>query len=107
MSPPGPGRGGTDHGPRNLTLDRQNPDYLVPPSTAKGEQHSDAYRAINPLGVVPPLVLEDGAAIGEVLAIWHYPEELCPIPPLFGSTPKDKHSLADGNGAPSLRVLRP
>jgi len=31
--PQRPGRGGTDHGPRNLTLDRQNPDILVPPST--------------------------------------------------------------------------
>ena len=32
----------------------------------KGEQHSKAYRAINPRRVVPTLVLEDGAAIGEV-----------------------------------------
>jgi oxalate decarboxylase len=34
--PQRPGRGGTDHGPRNLTLDRQNPDILVPPSTDHG-----------------------------------------------------------------------
>ena len=31
-----PGRGGTDPGPRNLTLDRQNADILVPPSTDHG-----------------------------------------------------------------------
>jgi len=31
-----PGHGGTDPGPRNLTLDRQNPDLLVPPSTDHG-----------------------------------------------------------------------
>src|SRR3981189_3101970 len=31
-----PGRGGTDHGPRNLMRDRQNPDLLVPPSTDQG-----------------------------------------------------------------------
>jgi oxalate decarboxylase len=30
------GHGGTDHGPRNLTLDKQNPDVLVPPSTDHG-----------------------------------------------------------------------
>jgi len=48
---------------------------LVPVDLAKGEQHSDAYRAINPRCVVPTLVLEDGTAIGEVLAIWRYVEE--------------------------------
>jgi glutathione S-transferase len=63
---------------------------LVPVDLAKGEQHSDAYRAINPRRVVPTLVLQDGTAIGEVLAIWRYLEEAYPTPPLLGSTPKDK-----------------
>ena len=63
---------------------------LVPVDLAKGEQHSDAYRAVNPRRVVPTLVLEDGTAIGEVLAIWRYLEEAYPTPPLLGSTPKDK-----------------
>jgi glutathione S-transferase len=63
---------------------------LVPVDLAKGEQHSDAYRAINPRRVVPTLVLKDGTAIGEVLAIWRYLEEVYPTPPLLGSTPKDK-----------------
>jgi oxalate decarboxylase len=31
-----PGRGGTDLGPRNIMLDRQNPDVLVPPPTDHG-----------------------------------------------------------------------
>src|ERR1700726_3185288 len=34
--PQRPGHGGTDLGPRNVTLDRQNPDILVPPSTDHG-----------------------------------------------------------------------
>jgi oxalate decarboxylase len=34
--PQRPGYGGTDPGPRNLGLDRQNPDILVPPSTDHG-----------------------------------------------------------------------
>src|SRR6202035_3519683 len=63
---------------------------LVVVDLAKGEQHSDAYRAINPRRVVPTLVLEDGTAIGEVLAIWRYLEEAYPTPPLLGSTAKDK-----------------
>jgi oxalate decarboxylase len=34
--PQRPGYGGTDHGPRNLQRDGQNPDLLVPPSTDSG-----------------------------------------------------------------------
>src|SRR3981189_2782889 len=34
--PQRPGQGGTDHGPRNIVRDRQNPDLLVPPSTDQG-----------------------------------------------------------------------
>src|ERR1700726_2976284 len=34
--PQRPGHGGTDHGPRNIGRDRQNPDLLVPPSTDSG-----------------------------------------------------------------------
>src|SRR5712672_439004 len=63
---------------------------LAPVDLAKGEQNSDAYRAINARRVVPTLVLEDGTAIGEVLAIWRYLEEAYPTPPLLGATPKDK-----------------
>jgi glutathione S-transferase len=57
---------------------------------AAGEQHGEAYRAINPRRVVPTLVLEDGTAIGEVLAIWRYLEEAYPATPLLGVTAKDK-----------------
>jgi glutathione S-transferase len=49
---------------------------LVSVDLAAGEQHRDAYLAINPRRVVPTLVLEDGTAIGEVLAIWRYIEEV-------------------------------
>jgi glutathione S-transferase len=63
---------------------------MVPIDLSKGEQHSDAYRAINPRRVVPTLVLEDSTAIGEVLAIWRYIEEAYPSPPLLGTTPKHK-----------------
>jgi glutathione S-transferase len=63
---------------------------LSPIDLATGEQHSEAYRAINPRRVVPTLVLEDGTAIGEVLAIWRYLEETYPDRPLLGASPKDK-----------------
>ncbi|HET7062727.1 MAG TPA: glutathione S-transferase N-terminal domain-containing protein [Rudaea sp.] len=63
---------------------------IVPVDLGKGEQHSEAYRAINPRRVVPTLVLEDGTALGEVLAIWRYIEEAYPERPLLGTTPTDK-----------------
>jgi glutathione S-transferase len=63
---------------------------LVSIDLAAGEQHGEAYRAINSRRVVPTLVLEDGTAIGEVLAIWRYLEEAYPSTPSLGTSPKDK-----------------
>ena len=63
---------------------------LVVVDLGKGEQHSEAYRAVNPRRVVPVLVLEDGTTIGEVPAIMRYLDEAFPEKPLLGATPKDK-----------------
>ncbi|WP_423136028.1 glutathione S-transferase N-terminal domain-containing protein [Methylocella tundrae] len=57
---------------------------------AAGEQFSEAYRAINPRCAVPSLVLDNGVAICEVLAICRYIEEIQPEPRLLGSSPEDK-----------------
>src|SRR5258706_4220923 len=67
---------------------------LVAVDLGKGEQHLQAYRAINPRRVVPTLVLEDGTAIGEVPAIMRYLDEAFPEKPLLGATPKDKGLIA-------------
>jgi glutathione S-transferase len=67
---------------------------LVTVDLGKGEQHSDAYRAVNPRRVVPTLVLEDGTAIGEVPAICRYIEEVHPTPPLLGETAKEKAEVS-------------
>jgi glutathione S-transferase len=58
------------------------PIPLVTVDLGKGEQHSNAYRAITPRRVVPTLVLEDDTAIGEVPA------------PLLGETAKEKALVA-------------
>jgi glutathione S-transferase len=63
---------------------------LIPIDFSKGEQHSDAYRAINSRRVVPTLVLEDGTAIGEVPAILRYLEEIHPQTPLHGESAKER-----------------
>jgi glutathione S-transferase len=67
---------------------------LIPVDLGAGEQRSEAYRAINPRRVVPALVLEDGATIGEVPAIMRYLDEAFPETPLLGATPKDKGVVA-------------
>jgi glutathione S-transferase len=62
----------------------------VPVDLDAREHFSDAYMRINPRRVVPTLVIEDGAAIGEVPAILRYLEEAYPNTPLLGTSPKDK-----------------
>jgi glutathione S-transferase len=63
---------------------------IVPVDLGAREQSSSAYAAINSRRVVPTLVLDDGTAIGEVPAILRYLEEIHPVPPLLGETPKAK-----------------
>jgi glutathione S-transferase len=50
----------------------------------KLEHRGEGYAAINPMRRVPALVLDDGTAIAESVAICRYFEELQPEPPLFG-----------------------
>lgn len=45
---------------------------------------ADGFRALNPFGRVPVLVLDDGTAISETVAICRYFEEVQPEPALFG-----------------------
>jgi glutathione S-transferase len=67
---------------------------LVAVDLSSGEQHGEAYRAINPRRVVPALVLEDGTVIGEVPAIIRYIEEIHPAAPLLGDSAKEKAQVA-------------
>jgi maleylacetoacetate isomerase len=55
-----------------------------------GQQHSDAYKAVNPQNLVPTLI-DNGHAISQSLAIIEYLEETHPEPPLL---PKDAVSRA-------------
>ncbi|MBP6014146.1 MAG: glutathione S-transferase family protein [Alphaproteobacteria bacterium] len=58
----------------------------------KGEQHSPAIAAKNPLRRVPFLELDDGTILPESLAIIEYFEECWPEPSLIGSTPQERAS---------------
>lgn len=61
----------------------------IPVDLAKMEQESDAFTALNPMQRVPVLVLDDGTAISESIAICRYIEALHPEPNLFGRDPKE------------------
>lgn len=57
---------------------------MQPIDIGKMEQRTESFLAINPLGCVPALKLDDGTVITESVAICRYFEELQPDPPLFG-----------------------
>ena len=57
------------------------------------EHKSPEHRARNSLGQVPTLVLDDGTAISETVAICRYFDEAQPDPPLFGATPVEKATV--------------
>ncbi|QRG07533.1 glutathione S-transferase [Xanthobacter dioxanivorans] len=63
---------------------------LEPVDLARMEHKSDAFTGINPRQRVPVLVLDDGTAIAETMAICRYFEALQPEPNLFGRTPVEQ-----------------
>jgi maleylpyruvate isomerase len=60
-------------------------DY-IPHHLRHGEHLEPAYLAVNPQGLVPALVLDDGTLLTQSLAIIEYLDEIQPAPPLL---PKD------------------
>ena len=62
-------------------------------NTREGEQFSEAFRAINPRGTVPALVLDDGTALFDSSVICEYLDSLAPAPALL-ETGRDRWTLA-------------
>ena len=54
-----------------------------------GQQHSEAYKALNPQELIPTLEV-DGRAIGQSLAIIEYLEEIYPSPALMPTYPFER-----------------
>jgi maleylpyruvate isomerase len=52
-----------------------------------GEQHTPAYRDVNPIGQVPVLELDDGRRLTQSMAILEYLEERYPAPPFLPADP--------------------
>lgn len=53
----------------------------------KGEQRALAYLALNPQGLLPSLVTDDGAVLTQSLAIIEYLDEIAPEPALLPADP--------------------
>lgn len=59
----------------------------------EGENLTDEFLKINPRGLLPTLVLDDGTVLDESVAICRYLEELNPDPPLMGTDPVSKAKI--------------
>lgn len=64
-------------------------DY-VPVNLLAGDQHGEAYRALNPQELTPALQTEDGRLLTQSLAILEWLEETHPVPPLLPADPFDR-----------------
>jgi maleylpyruvate isomerase len=63
------------------------PYEYLPVQLVKGEQREEKYRALNPQALVP-LLVDDGAAMTQSMAIIEYLDETVPDPPLLPTTPE-------------------
>ena len=80
----------------------------------KGVQRGEDYLAVNPQGLVPALVTDDGKVLTQSLAIVEYLDETVPSPPFLPRSPAKRarvRSLAqaiacDIHPIDNLRVLR-
>lgn len=71
-------------GLKDLTVEQQS--YRL----RNKDQHTDAYRKLNPQLLVPSLELDDGRVLTQSLAIIEYLDVLYPTPPLLPDDPFEK-----------------
>lgn len=73
-----------------IALELKGLDYeTIPVHLVRREQRADAYRAVNPAGLVPALS-EDGTVLTQSLAIIEYLDEVHPDPPLLPGSPGER-----------------
>lgn len=71
----------------------------------KGALKTPEFTRINPFQRVPVLILDDGTAISETMAICRYAEEIKPDPPLFGKDAVGKAQVEMWNRRMELGLL--
>ena len=57
---------------------------------AKGEQLAGDYLSVNPQGLVPALITDDGLVLSQSLAIIDWLDETHPLPPLLPADPDER-----------------
>ena len=83
----------------------------VPIDMSKQEHHAPAYLALNPNGVVPALLLDDGRPLHESSTICEYLDEMQPVPPLRPADPYQRAVMrnfvrwTDEKSLPHLLIL--
>ena len=83
-------RSGTSHRLR-IALNLKGLDFdYVAIHLGKDEHHSAAFKALNPQGLVPALVLDDGLVLTQSPAIIEWLEERHPTPALLPVLPQDR-----------------
>lgn len=80
---------------------------LVEIDMMKGENKSPEFLAINPMGTLPVLELDDGTILAESVAICRYLEETHPEPPLFGRTTLERARVEMWNRRMEIELLAP
>jgi glutathione S-transferase len=74
---------------------------------AAGETRSPAFLALNPLGTLPVLELDDGTVLAESIAICRWFESQHPDPPMFGRTPIEQARVEMWTRRMELELARP
>ena len=81
------------------------------PTTAvdmmQGENRTPEFLAMNPLGTMPVLELDNGAILTESIAICRYFEEQQPEPNLFGAGAEERAVVEMWNRRVELELLKP
>lgn len=98
-----------------IALNYKEIDYrLTPVNLLKNEQRSDWYTAVNPMGLVPALRLEDGNVLSQSTAILEWLEETSTEKPLLPTDPLQRSRVraivnlvaCDIHPLNNLRVLK-
>jgi glutathione S-transferase len=71
----------------------------------KNENRTDEFLAMNPMGTLPVLELDDGSYLSESMAICRYFEALHPEPALMGRTPLETARVEMWNRRMELEIL--
>lgn len=74
---------------------------------ARDDHRAPSFLALNPLGLLPVLVLDDGRVIRESVAICRWFEERVPSPPLFGADSWQRVEVEQWNRHAELELFLP